>query len=287
MSPRFGAHVSTAGGVSRAFDRGHSIGCETMQIFTRNNNRWESKPLAAAEIARWQQLAAETGIQPVVSHASYLINLASPDAGLWQRSIDTFVDELERAQALGLLGVVLHPGAHMGQGVEAGIARIAAALDRCHARTAEGEVLTLLETTAGAGSHLGHRFEHLAAIRSACAQPERVAICFDTCHVLAAGYEFRTPAGYTATLAEFDRVIGLERLRCFHFNDSKHDLGSGKDRHTHIGQGFVGRDGFRHIIADPRFAHVPMLLETPKAEDMAEDVENLAILRELAENSKS
>ena len=165
MSPRFGAHVSTAGGVSTALERGRSIACDAIQIFTRNNNRWQSKPLAVAEITRWRELAVETGIQPVISHASYLINLGSPKTDLWQQSIDTFVDELERAQALGLLGVVLHPGAHMGAGEEAGIARIAAALDRCHERTADAAVLTLLETTVGAGSHLGHRFEHLAAIR--------------------------------------------------------------------------------------------------------------------------
>lgn len=285
MTLRFGAHVSTAGGVSKAFSRAHSIGCDAMQIFTRNNNRWDGKPLDPAEIERWQALAAETGIRPVTSHASYLINLGSPDPDLWQRSINTFVDELERAEALGLLGVVLHPGSHMGAGEEAGIERIAAALDRCHRRTVGFSTLTLLETTAGSGNHLGYRFEQLGAIRSACAEPERVGVCFDTCHVLAGGYDFRTPAGYADMIAEFDRHVGLDVLKCFHFNDSKHDLGSRKDRHTHIGEGFVGLDGFRQIINDPRFAAVPILLETPKGKDMAEDVENLAVLRGLVEHS--
>ncbi|RME83303.1 MAG: deoxyribonuclease IV [Caldilineae bacterium] len=281
VSPRFGAHVSTAGGVSQAFARAESIGCQTMQIFTRNNNRWASKPLDPAEIARWQDLAASRDIRPIVSHAAYLINLGSPDDALWQKSIDAFVDELQRAEALGLLGVVIHPGSHMGRGETAGIERIARALDICHERTAGFSTLTLLETTAGSGNHLGYRFEHLAAIRAACARPERVATCFDTCHVLAAGYDFRTPEGYQRVMAEFDRVIGLEHLRCFHFNDSKHDVGSRKDRHTHIGEGHIGREPFGFIINDPRFSHIPMILETPKSKDLHEDVENLAVLRDL------
>ncbi|MCO6451043.1 MAG: deoxyribonuclease IV [Caldilineales bacterium] len=285
MTPRFGAHVSTAGGVSTAFERGDSIGCETMQIFTRNNNRWDSKPLADDEIAKWQDLAAQTGIRPVLSHASYLINLGSPDPDLWQKSIDTFVDELQRAEALGLLGVVIHPGSHMGEGEDFGVERIAAALDQCHERTDGFATLTLLETTAGAGNHLGYRFEHLAGIRAACQHPQRVAVCFDTCHVLAAGYDFRTESGYDEVMTHFDQTVGLDLIRCFHFNDSKFDLDSRKDRHTHIGDGFVGLDGFRHIINDPRFLHTPMILETPKGDDMHEDVENLAKLRALIDSA--
>ena len=281
MRPRFGAHVSTAGGVSAAFARAEGIGCETMQIFTRNNHRWRGAPLAEAEIERWRTLAGEFDVRPVVSHASYLLNLASPDPDLRAKSIATFVDELERAEALGLLGVVLHPGAHLGEGEAAGLARISAALDECHRRTAGFETLTLLETTAGAGTQLGSRFQQLAAVIEGCAAPERLAVCFDTCHVLAAGYDFRTAAGYAETMAEFDRHIGLARLRCFHFNDSKHDLGSHKDRHEHIGKGFVGLEGFRRIANDPRFLSVPMILETPKSPDLHEDVENLAVLREL------
>ncbi len=281
MNPRLGAHVSAAGGVSKAFARGQAAGCQTMQIFTRNQNRWVSKPLAPAEIERWQAAQSSSDIAPVVAHASYLINLASPDDALWEKSIDAFVDELSRAEALGLLGVVLHPGAHMKQGEEAGIARVAAALDRCHAATSGFRTLTLLETTAGQGTVLGHRFEQLAAMRAQAADPERIAVCFDTCHAFAAGYDFRTTEGYAAMIADFDRLIGLDRLACFHFNDSKHDLGSRKDRHEHIGQGGIGLSGFAHILNDPRFAHIPMILETPESKDLHEAVKNLAVLRGL------
>ncbi|MCS6845782.1 MAG: deoxyribonuclease IV [Caldilineales bacterium] len=281
MVPKLGAHMSTAGGVSKAFERGRSIGCDTMQIFTRNQNRWDNKPLAADEIERWHAAASATGIAPVVSHASYLINLGSPDDALWEKSIEAMVDELQRAEALGLLGVVVHPGAHMEQGEEAGIARVIAGLDRIHAATPGFRTLTLLEITAGQGSTLGYRFEHLAAMRRGAANPERIAVCFDTCHAFAAGYDLRTPETYAATMAEFDRVIGLDLLKCFHFNDSKGALGNRKDRHEHIGKGGIGLSGFAHILNDPRFVHVPMILETPKSDDMHEDVENLAVLRSL------
>jgi len=281
MSPRLGAHMSAAGGVSKAFERGQSIGCDTIQIFTRNQNRWDSKPLDPAEIERWTAAAIACGIQPVVSHASYLINLGSPDDGLWAKSTETMVDELRRAEVLGLLGVVVHPGAHMEQGEEAGIARVAAGLDRVHAATPGFKTLTLLEITAGQGTTLGYRFEHLAAMRSQAADPHRIAICFDTCHALAAGYDFRSLEGYAAMMDELDRALGLDLIRCFHFNDSKGSLGSRKDRHEHIGQGAIGLGGFAHILNDPRFAAIPMILETPKSDDMHEDVENLAVLRGL------
>ena len=281
MNLKLGAHVSAAGGVSKAFARGQSIDCATIQIFTRNQNRWNSKPLDASEIARWEAAAVETGIAPAVSHASYLINLGSPKDDLWEKSIDALVDELQRAEALGLLGIVLHPGAHMGEGEEAGIARVAAGLDRAHAATAGFKTLTLLEITAGQGTTLGYKFGHLGAMRSLVSEPDRVAVCFDTCHAFAAGYDFRTAEGYQAMISEFDEAIGLELLKCFHFNDSKGTLGSRKDRHEHIGQGAIGVSGFAHILNDPRFAGVPMILETPKSDDMHEDVENMAVLRSL------
>lgn len=281
--PRFGAHVSVAGGVSMAFQRAEDIGCDTMQIFTRNNNRWRTKPLGQKEIERWHARWQQSPVRPVVSHASYLINLASSDDALWEKSIAAFVDELERAEALGLLGVVLHPGSPKNDGEAYGLDRIARGLDLCHQRTGDFKTLTLLETTAGTGKHLGYRFEHLAVLRAAVDDPARVAICFDTCHVFAAGYEIRTAEGYAETMDAFDRTVGLELLKCFHFNDSKFDLGSHKDRHEHIGKGFIGLDGFRHIITDPRFEHVPMILETPKSKDMHEDVENLAVLCSLVE----
>lgn len=275
--------MSVAGGVSRAFDRGEQVGCEAMQIFTKNQNRWEAPPLTADEIERFRRRQQETGIHPVVAHAAYLINLASPDDALWERSIAAFIDELERAEALGLLGVVLHPGAHMGAGEEAGIDRVARALDQVHAATAGYRALTLLEITAGQGTALGYTFAQLSAIRQAVDEPERVAICFDTAHALAAGYELRTEEGYAAMWDECERTLGIELVRCFHLNDSKRDLGSRVDRHTHIGEGFVGLDGFRRLLNDPRFDGLPMLLETPKGEDMAEDIENLRRLRELVQ----
>ncbi len=281
--PLLGAHMSVAGGVSKALERGKSIGCDTIQIFTRNNNRWVSKPIPPEEIERFHEQVKATGIWPVFSHAAYLINLASPKDDLWEKSMEAFIDELVRAEKLNLLGVVLHPGSHMGAGEEAGIARIAAALDRCHEATEGFKTLTLLEITAGTGDHLGYRFEQLAEIRSRVKHPGRVAYCFDTCHAFAAGYDFRTREGYEAVMDEFDRVLGLERLKAFHFNDSKHPLGSRKDRHEHIGQGHIGLDGFRWIVNDPRFQQIPMVLETPKSKDMHEDVENLRVLRSLIE----
>jgi len=284
MSPRFGAHMSAAGGVSKAFDRAESVGCDAMQIFTRNNNRWATKPIDEKEIARWHERWRQSDVRPVVSHASYLINLASSDDALWRKSIDAFVDELERAEALGLLGVVLHPGSPKDKGEAYGIQRIARGLDICNERTPGFKTLTLLETTACTGKHLGYRFEQLGAMRAEAAEPERLAFCFDTCHVFTAEYEIRTPEGYAQTMSEFDEHVGLELLRCFHFNDSKFDLGSRKDRHEHIGHGFIGLDGFRNIINDPRFEQVPMLLETPKSKDLHEDVENLAVLRSLVAN---
>ena len=278
-----GAHMSAAGGVSKAFERARSIGINTMQIFTKNQNRWRQKPIPPQEIERWFELQAETGISPVVSHAAYLINLGSPNDALWEKSADAFADELTRAEQLGILGVVLHPGAHVGSGKEAGIARVIAGLDRAHAATPGYKTLTLLEITAGQGSNLGYRFEQLRAMLEGVKEPERVAFCFDTCHAFAAGYDFRTPETYAATMAEFDRLLGLDRLRCFHFNDSKKGLGSRVDRHEHIGAGLLGLAPFGFILNDPRFVGVPKILETPKSADMHEDLENLKVLRGLVE----
>ncbi len=279
---RLGAHMSVSGGLSKAFERAQSINTNTMQIFTKNQNRWEQKPAPQDEIARWFQSQAETGIAPVLSHAAYLINLGSPDDTLWNRSVTAMADELLRAEQLAVLGVVVHPGAHMGAGEDAGIARIVAGLDRAHAATPGYRTLTLLETTAGQGSALGYRFEQLRALLESAREPERIGFCVDTCHVFAAGYDIRTPETYAATVEEFDRVVGLARLKCFHFNDSKKGLGSRVDRHDHIGSGALGLSTFGFILNDARFAEVPMILETPKSEDMHEDVANLRVLRGLA-----
>lgn len=276
-----GSHMSVSGGLSLAFQRAQSIGINTMQIFTKNQNRWQQKPTPPEEIERWFQAQAETGIGPVVAHAAYLLNLGTPDDALWEKSVDALIDELTRAEQLGILGVVLHPGAHVGSGEAAGIARIAAGLNRVHAATAGFKTLTLLETTAGQGTVLGYTFEQLKGMVDGVEDPERIGFCLDTCHIFVAGYDIRTPETYAATLAEFDRLLGLERLKCIHFNDAKKPLGSRVDRHDHIGTGELGLAAFGFFLNDPRFADVPKILETPKSEDMHEDVENLALLRGL------
>ncbi len=274
-----GAHMSVAGGLSLAFERARSIGINTMQIFTKNQNRWEQKPTPPEEIERWFRAQAETGIGPVVSHAAYLLNLGTPDDALWERSVNALIDELTRAEQLGILGVVLHPGAHMDSGEEAGIARIVAGLNRAHAATPGYKTLTLLETTAGQGTVLGYTFDQLKMMAEGVREPERIGFCLDTCHIFVAGYDIRTPEAYAATMAEFDRLLGLDRLKCIHFNDAKKPLGSRVDRHDHIGTGELGLAAFGFFLNDPRLARVPMILETPKSEDMHEDVENLRVLR--------
>ncbi len=276
-----GAHMSTAGGLSNAFDRGAQVGCTTMQIFTKNQNRWQQKPTPPEEIARWKEKQAATGIAPVVSHAAYLLNLGTPNSEIWDKSVDALADELTRAEELGLLGVVFHPGAHMGEGEEAGIARIVKGMDEAHRRTPGYKTLTLVEGTAGQGSALGYKFEHLRAFLQGVAEPERLAFCLDTCHLFAAGYDLRTEQAYADTMGQFDALCGIERLRCFHFNDAKKPLGSRVDRHDHIGTGQLGLDAFGFILNDPRLASVPKILETEKSEDMREDVTNLQVLRSL------
>ncbi len=281
MTLRLGAHESIAGGLHQAFDRAQSVGCETVQIFVKPNRQWAVKPLTEEDVARFKEKAEETGIQPIVGHASYLLNLATPDEALWTKSRDMLVVELERCETLGVPYLVLHPGSHVGTGGDAGLARVAQALGEIHAATPGFHVQILLETTAGQGSGLGHRFEHLSWLMAHTPEGERLGVCLDTCHVFAAGYELRTPAGYAATMDEFDRIIGLGWLKSLHLNDSKGDLGCRKDRHEHIGQGYIGLDGFRHILNDPRLAGLPGLLETPKGKGLHEDRENLAVLRSL------
>ncbi len=276
-----GAHVSIAGGVDKAVLRGQQIGCETIQVFTKSNHRWAAPPLRDETIENWYRNLEESGIAPVVAHDSYLINLASPDDALWQKSLDSFVVEKERCQALNIPYLVMHPGAHTGSGEEVGLRRVATALDRAFERVPDARVTVLLETTAGQGSSLGYRFEHLARIMELARADDRLGVCFDTCHALAAGYEIRSPEGYEATFQQFDQIVGLERLQVFHVNDSKRDLGSRVDRHQHLGQGFVGLEGFGLLLNDTRFRQHPMLLETPKGPNMQEDVENLAVLRSL------
>jgi deoxyribonuclease-4 len=267
----------------RAFDRAQSVGCDAVQIFVRPNRSWAVPPLTEKDAALFRATAAETAIRPVVAHSSYLLNLASPEDDLWRRSIDTLIVELERCEALGVRWLVLHPGAHVGTGEKAGLSRMAHALGEVHGATTGSRSGVLLETTAGQGTRLGYRFEHLAWLLNHTVDGERLGICLDTCHAFAAGYELRTPEGYAATMAAFDRVIGLDRLKAIHLNDSKGELGSRKDRHQHIGKGHIGLAGFRHVLNDPRLEGLPGLLETPKSDDLHEDRENLAVLRALCE----
>jgi len=278
---RLGAHESIAGGLHKAFDRARSVGCETVQIFVKPNRSWAVKQLSEEDVARFKARAGETAISPVVGHTSYLLNLGTHDEALWAKSRDMLIVELERCEALEVPWLVLHPGSHVGAGEEAGLAQVAQALGEVHAATPGFHARILLETTAGQGTSLGYRFEHLAWLMDHTLEAQRLGVCLDTCHVFAAGYELRTAAGYAATMEAFDRVIGLKRLHAIHFNDSKGNLGSRKDRHEHIGKGHIGLEGFRHVMNDSRLAGLPALLETPKGDDLHEDRENLAVLRSL------
>ncbi len=276
-----GAHMSIAGGVDKAVLRGQSVACETIQFFTKSNQQWRAKPLEADEVARFQTVRAASGIDPVFAHAAYLINLATPDDDAWEKSLESLIVELERCAILKLPFIVLHPGAHGGSGEEAGLSRVTRALDECFNRTSDTEVMVLLEITAGQGSSVGGTFEHLAGIMDHSLHPERLGICFDTCHAFAAGYDLRTPEGYNETIESLDRLIGLEKLKVVHLNDAKGDLGGHLDRHTHIGLGKLGLEAFRLLLNDPRLQHLPMVLETPKGPDLQEDVMNLSTLRSL------
>ncbi len=278
---RLGSHISIAGGVDRAVLTAGEVGCETLQIFVKSSNQWRAAPFREGEVERFRSNLAASGLGPVVAHDSYLINLCSPDDALWEKSLEAFEVELDRCEALGVPFLVAHPGSHVGSGEEAGLSRLARAIDRVHRRRPGQRVRILLETTAGQGSGLGHRFEHFSAVLKTIDDPARVGICLDTCHVFAAGYDLRTPRRYRETLDRFDSAVGLGKLMAIHLNDSKRELGSRVDRHEQIGKGRLGLEAFRFLLNDPRLVEVPMILETPKGPDYAEDRENLALLRSL------
>lgn len=282
--PLLGAHQSIAGGYASAVRRAAEAGCQVVQLFTKNNNQWLCKPIADEEAARFRAALAEMGVSHPIAHDSYLINLASPDRELWLKSIDAFAEELQRAETLGLAYVVTHPGACTGISEAMGLRRVVWALDRVHARTRGLRARCLLETTAGQGTALGWRFEHLRRILDGVREPERLGVCFDTCHVFAAGYPLRSAEEYAQTMDAFDRTVGAGLIRAFHLNDSRKGLGSRVDRHAHIGRGELGLEPFRHLLADERFRHVPMYLETPKGIEEGEDLDivNLRTLRGLA-----
>ncbi len=273
--------MSISGGVDKAIDRGHEVGCDTIQIFTRTPRQWKMREFSPEEIEDFKRKREEAGINPVFAHDTYLINLASPDEELWKRSMAVFEDELARCDALGLPFLVVHPGSHVGQGEEAGLARIAEALSLVLAKKPGYRAQIVLEITAGQGHTLGYSFQQLAQLIELTENGERLGICFDTCHAFVAGYEIRTPEGYDATFDELNELIGLERLKAFHLNDARGDLGSRLDRHEHIGKGHLGVEPFRMILNDKRFQGLPMVLETPKGPKMEEDKENLRVLRSL------
>lgn len=275
--------MSIAGGYYKAVDAAAALGMTTVQIFTKNNNQWRAKPLSDEDIRLFREALDRTGVQRPCAHDSYLINLASPDDALWNKSIDAFEEELRRAEALGLCGVVMHPGSCLDSGEECGLDKIVKALDTCCRRTEGFTVEIWLEITAGQGSNLGYRFEHLQYILDHVEEPQRYGVCLDTCHLLAAGYPLGTDAEFESTIKQLDATIGIARVRAFHLNDSKKDLGSRVDRHEHIGEGKVGLEPFRRILNDPRFKHLPMYLETKKEQRDGEEMDavNLRTLRGL------
>jgi deoxyribonuclease-4 len=277
-----GAHVSIAGGVHKAIERGADLGCSAIQIFTKNATRWKAKPLSETEIPEFKRARERTGIM-VVAHGSYLINIASPDPDLWRKSTAGLEEETERAGQLEIPFLILHPGAHKETGEKEGLARVIRGLDDVLAATEGSEVMITVENTAGQGTVLGYSFEHLAEILRESDHSERLGVCLDTCHAFAAGYDMTDRERCAAVIEEFDRVIGLDRLKVLHLNDSKQGLGSRIDRHEHIGMGALGLECFRLLMTDERFRHVPKLIETPnKLEGRSMDPVNLGILREMA-----
>ncbi|MEJ2637485.1 MAG: deoxyribonuclease IV [Calditrichia bacterium] len=277
--PPLGAHTSIAGGLFNALHRGREIGCDVVQIFSKNQMQWDGKPLTPQEADAFKAAVSETGVRPVTVHDAYLINLGATNPRTWQRSRRAFTDELKRSELLGVPYLVMHPGSHLGAGEEAGMNKIADSLRQCREESGAQQVTVLLETTAGQGTNLGYRFEQLRYMMDRSGLGGKVGVCLDTCHVFAAGYDIRTKKGWQAVKAEFDRTIGLDRLLAFHVNDSKPEFGSRVDRHARIGQGEIGLAGFRHLINDPDFRNIPMILEVPGGDQAYK--EDLQLLRRL------
>lgn len=262
-----GAHVSIAGGVANAPTRAKSIGAESMQIFTKNQNRWQGKALETDDVDEYLRLIEELNIKWVLSHDSYLINLCSPDPAKLKASRDAFEDELDRADRLDIPYLVAHPGSHLGKGERYGIDLIAESINFVLDKNSSGSTMVLLETTAGQGTNIGYKFEHLAEIRKMVENKNRIGVCLDTCHIFAAGYDFRTESGYDSVMREFQDVIGIEHLKAIHLNDSKRDLGTRVDRHDSIGKGIIGEKAFEYFVRDQRLARIPGVLETPGGMD--------------------
>lgn len=275
-----GAHESVAGGLHLAFERIAQVGGESLQIFTRNQRQWKPAPLKQEEIDLFKEASEKTDKMIVASHGSYLVNLATGKEELLEKSVANLALELKRCEQLGIPYVVLHPGSHGGDGVERGLERFVKGLDMAFERSGT-HVQLLAETTAGQGTSLGASFEELAYILENSKYPELLGVCVDTCHIFAAGYGLSTQEDYEQTMATLGATVGFGKVKFFHLNDSKKKMGSRVDRHEHIGKGEIGLEGFRHLMNDDRFAHLPMTLETPKSESLSEDRENLSTLRSL------
>lgn len=273
--------MSIEGGVENAPLRGKKAGCQVIQIFTKNNNRWNSRQLTDKDIENFKKNSSDTGVIPSASHTAYLINLASPNTEIYKKSLDAFFDEMVRAEKLGLPYLIFHPGAHLGSGEDAGLKKIADSINILLKKVSDFKLMLLLETTAGQGSHLGYKFEHLSEIIKMVDEKEKIGVCLDTCHIFAAGYDISSEYGYKKTFEDFNKIIGIDKLKAFHINDSKKELGSRVDRHEHIGKGKLGLTAFRLLLNDTRFKNVPMILETPKGKTMREDKKNLSVLRGL------
>jgi deoxyribonuclease IV len=273
-----GAHISTKGGLHTVFERAAAINATALALFAKNSNQWKGKVMSDDDV---QTFASLRNVQPIITHASYLINLATTNPEFHVKSIAAMIDELDRAERLGIHAVVLHPGAHLNAGADAGVDQIARSLDQIHAAIPDHRVVTFLETAAGQGSCVGCTFEELGKILDAVDDKRRVGICIDTCHIFAAGYEIRTREGYETMVDEVERFVGLDNVGAFHLNDSKKALGSRVDRHQHIGEGEIGLEAFRMLLNDPRFAKIPKLLETPKTIETESDLRNIATLRSL------
>jgi deoxyribonuclease-4 len=282
MTLELGAHVSASGGVDIALVRANDFAMTACQLFTKSERQWAAKPLDPEVVSRFLANQEQYGFKFLVAHDSYLINVASPNPEMWEKSRLALAHELERCDALGIGYLVSHPGAHMGEGPEAGIARVAQAINQIHEEAPDGRAMILIETTAGQGSALGQRFEEIAAIIEGVADKSRIGVCLDTCHVFAAGYDIRDADSYAATMSAFDQIVGLNYLKCLHLNDSKKGLGLHVDRHAHIGEGEIGLEGFANFLNDARLCGLPGILETPKeGPDYAEDRMNLERLRSL------
>lgn len=276
-----GAHTSIEGGVSKAIDLAVQLKFNTIQIFTKNCNQWFAKPLNQDEIDKYKLKLSNSGISPVISHSSYLINLCAKDKSILKKSRNAFLDELLRCEQLGIPYLNFHPGGHLGLGEEEGVKIIAESLNLAYEKSQYHNVKYMLEATAGQGTSIGHKFEQLRSIIDKVEHKEIMCVCIDTAHIFAAGYDLRSPEAYKKTMKEFDDIIGLDFLKCIHINDSKKDLGTRVDRHENIGDGFIGYEGFANIMNDERLEDVPKILETPKSKGQLEDLENIKRLLNL------